>query len=45
MIIKKKTADYMRTVGTKKFHFVKCAKEAESSVTANIVLVAKTFTF
>ena len=34
----------MRTVGTKKFHFVKYAKEAESSVTANIVLVAKTFT-
>ena len=34
----------MRTVGTKKFHFIKYVKKAESSVTAYIVLVAKIFT-
>ena len=34
----------IRTVGGKKIQFVKCSKEAESPVTANIVLVAKIFT-
>ena len=40
MIIIKKN---IRTLG-KKIQFVKCSKEAESPVTANIVLVAKIFT-